>query len=55
MKLTKFRLEKIINNKNKKQTRKRQKNGIKLLNHTNTVRNKKSFNLCNRTIKNVSN
>jgi hypothetical protein len=53
MKLTKFRLQKIINNKSGRQTRKKFKKHIKVLNHTNTARNKKQFNLHNRTIKNV--
>jgi hypothetical protein len=55
MKLTKARLQKIINNKHGKQTRKKYKKNIKVLNHTNTVRNKKDFNLLNRTIRNWSN
>jgi hypothetical protein len=53
MKLTKARLQKVINNNNNKQTRKKFKKHIKLLNHTNTARNKKQFNLLNRTIKNL--
>ena len=53
MKLTKVRLQKIINNKSGKQTKKKFKKNIKILNHTNTVRNRKQFNLHNRTIKNV--
>jgi len=52
MKLTKKRLQKIINN-NGKQTRKKYKKSLKKLQHTNTVRNKRQFNLHNRTIKNV--
>ncbi len=55
MKLTKARLQKILTNKNGKQTRKKYKRNIKLLNHTTTVRNKKDFNLLNRTIRNWSN
>lgn len=51
MKLTKFRLLKQLNNTNKIQTRKRFKNGLKVLNHTNTNKNKKQFNLRNRTLK----
>jgi hypothetical protein len=51
MKLTKSRLQKIINN-NGKQTRKKYKNITKILKHTNTARHKKSFNLHNNTIKN---
>ncbi len=54
MKLTKARLQKILTNKNGKQTKKKYKRNIKLLNHTNTVRNKKEFNLLNRTIRNWS-
>lgn len=53
MKLTKSRLQKIMNNKTGKQTRKKFKKHVKVLNHTNTVRNKKQFNLHNRSIKNV--
>ncbi len=52
MKLTKARFQKIINNKNGKQTKKKFKKHIKVLNHTNTFRNKKDFNLLNRTIRN---
>ena len=52
MKLTKIRLQKIINNKFGKQTRKKFKKQLKLLNHNNTVRNRKQFNLRNRTIRN---
>lgn len=51
MKLTKARLQKVINNKFGKQTRKKFKKQLKLLNHNNTVRNKKDFNLRNRTIR----
>jgi hypothetical protein len=50
MKITKYRLQKAINNTNN-QTRKKYKTNIKLLNHTNTNRNRKQFNLLNRTIK----
>ena len=53
MKLTKVRLQKIINNKSGKQTKKKFKKNVKVLNHTNTIRNKKQFNLHNRTIKNI--
>ena len=53
MKLTKVRLQKIMNNKNK-QSRKKFKKHIKLLNHTNTMRNKKQFNLHNTTLKNCN-
>ena len=52
MKLTKCRLQKIIGN-NGQQTRKKFKKNVKVLNHINTVRNKKQFNLHNRTIKNI--
>ena len=51
MKLTKARLQKVINNKFGKQTRKKFKKQLKLLNHNNTVRNKKDFNLRNKTIR----
>jgi hypothetical protein len=54
MKLTKVRLQKAIQNKGGKQTRKKFKKHLKLLVHSNSVRNrKKQFNLRNRTIKNV--
>jgi hypothetical protein len=52
MKLTKVRFRKIIGN-NGKQTRKKFKKNVKVLNHTNTVSNKKQFNLRNRTIKHI--
>ncbi len=52
MKLTKARLQKIITNKNGNQTKKKYKKNLKLLHHTNTVRNKKEFNLLNRSIRN---
>ena len=52
MKLTKIRLQKIIN-KNCKQTRKIFKKTTKVLNHSNTFRHKKQFNLRNTTIKHV--
>jgi hypothetical protein len=52
MKLTKYRLQKIIS-KNGKQTRKKYKTNLKLLTHHNTARNKKQFNLHNRTLKYV--
>jgi len=52
MKLTKLRLQKIVNN-NGKQTRKKYKNTTRILKHTNTARNKKKhFNLRNTTLKN---
>lgn len=51
MKLTKSRLQKIINNSCGKQSRKKFKKYHKVLHHTNTVRNKKQFNLCNKTLK----
>jgi hypothetical protein len=50
MKFTKARLQKIIANINNKQTRKNNKN-IKVLHHTNTIRNRKQFNLHNKTLK----
>ena len=50
MKLTKSRLQKIINN-NGKQTRKKYKKTFRILKHTNTARNKKEFNLKNTTLK----
>jgi hypothetical protein len=50
MKLTKSRLQKIINN-NGKQTRKKYKKTTRILKHTNTARNKKQFNLRNTTLK----
>jgi len=50
MKLTKSRLQKIVNN-NGKQTRKKYKKTNRILKHTNTVRNKKQFNLRNTTLK----
>jgi hypothetical protein len=49
MKLTKARLQKIINNHGK-QTRKKYKNTNRILKHTNTFRNKKQFNLHNKTL-----
>jgi hypothetical protein len=54
MKLTKVRLQKIINNTNK-QTRKKYKKHLKTLDHTNTCRNRKQFNLRNNTLKNWTN
>jgi len=50
MKLTKVRLQKIINNKGT-QTRKKYKKTSTILKHTNTSRNKKAFNLRNTTLK----
>jgi hypothetical protein len=50
MKLTKSRLQKIIVRSNF-QTRKKFKKHHKVLHHTNTVRNKKQFNLSNKTLK----
>ena len=52
MKLTKARLQKIINNSNKSQTRKRFKRNIVKLVHLNTNKNRKNLNLKNITIKN---
>uniref|UniRef100_A0A6C0KM30 Uncharacterized protein n=1 Tax=viral metagenome TaxID=1070528 RepID=A0A6C0KM30_9ZZZZ len=51
MKLTKYRFNKIINNNNK-QTKKKYKKNYKVLHHTNTIRNRKSFNLHNKSVKN---
>jgi hypothetical protein len=53
MKLTKKRLQKIINN-NGKQTRKKYKKTTKILKHTNTARQKKKFNLKTNTLKNIT-
>ena len=55
MKLTKSRLDKTINNinNNNNQTRKKYKKQLKVLNHTNTARHRKQFNLRNYTLKNV--
>jgi hypothetical protein len=50
MKLTKYRLHKIIN-KCRKQSRKKFNTNLKLLKHHNTCRNKKYFNLHNRSLK----
>ncbi len=52
MKLTKSRLKKIIKN-NGNQTRKKYKKSFKILKHSNTVRQKKQFNLRNMTLKNI--
>ena len=52
MKLTKARFQKIINNVNN-QTKRKHKKNIKILNHNNTLRNKKQFNLRNVTLKNL--
>jgi len=49
MKLTKFRLQKVIDSTNK-QTKKNFKKNVKVLHHINTRRNHKQFNLHNRTI-----
>ena len=51
MKLTKSRLQKILNNTNK-QTRKKYKHKSKLLSHNNTARYKKPFNLLNISLNN---
>jgi hypothetical protein len=51
MKLTKSRLQKILNNTNK-QTRKKYKPKSKSLSHNNTARCKKPFNLLNKSIRN---
>jgi len=50
MKLTKVRLQKILNN-NGRQTRKKFKKTSKILKHTNTERHKKYFNLRNNTLR----
>lgn len=50
MKLSKARLQKIINN-NGKQTRKKYKKTSKIFKHANSIRNKKQFNLRNTTLK----
>ena len=52
MKLTKARLQRIINSNNK-QTRKKYKTGSKTSSHSLTIRNKKVFNLRNTTLKNI--
>ena len=52
MKLTKFRLLKQLDKtKTDKQTRRKFKKDVKLLNHTNTYKNIKQFNLKNKTLK----
>ena len=51
MKLTKHRLQKIIS-KNGKQTKKKYKTHLKVLKHYNTARNRRPFNLHNKSIKN---
>ena len=50
MKLTKVRLQNIIKH-NGKQTRKKYKYDKKIMNHTNTIRRKKPFNLRNNTLR----
>jgi len=52
MKITRTRLQKILNN-NKIQTKKNYKQNKRLLNHTNTFRNKRGFNLRTTTLKNI--
>jgi hypothetical protein len=54
MKLTKVRLQKIMNN-NGKQTRKKYRKTSRILKHTNTARHKKQFNLRNTTLKQMVN
>ena len=54
MKLTKARLQKIMNN-NGKQTRKKYRKTSRILKHTNTARHKKQFNLRNTTLKQMVN
>lgn len=53
MRLTKHRLQKIISNSGN-QTRKKYKKNIKILNHTNTARRKRQFNLRNNTLKQIN-
>jgi hypothetical protein len=53
MKLTKARLQKIIHTSGN-QTRKKYKKLVKTFIHTNTVGNKKHFNLKNITLKSIS-
>lgn len=53
MKLTKKRLQNIINN-NGKQTRKKYKKTFKIMKHTNTSRQKKQFNLKTTTLKHIT-
>ena len=53
MKLTKARLQKIIDTSGN-QTRKKYKKRVKTFNHTNTVGNKKQFNLKNNTLKMIN-
>jgi hypothetical protein len=50
MKLTKYRLKKIISSTNN-QTKKKFNRNIKKLHHTNSIRNNKYFNLRNKTLK----
>lgn len=54
MKLTKRRLQKIINTitNTNNQTQKKLKRSIKKLKHHNTIRNNKQFNLRNKSLKN---
>ena len=56
MKLTKARLQRVINtmnnSNNKNQTRKKFKK-TKILHHTNSRRNRKQFNLHNNTVKQI--
>lgn len=54
MKLTKKRLHKVISNRNK-QTRKKFDVQSKKFKHSNTYRNKKPFNLHNKSIKQMAN
>lgn len=51
MKITKARLKKIF--LREKQTKKKIKNNIKLLNHNSTYRKKHQFNLRHKTLKNL--
>ena len=54
MKLTKARLQKIMNN-NGKQTRKKYRKTSRILKQINTARHKKQFNLRNTTLKQMVN
>jgi hypothetical protein len=51
MKLTKYRLNKILNTNNKQTRKKRINKDVKLSSHNTTYRKKKQFNLRNTTLK----
>jgi hypothetical protein len=51
MKITRKRLQRIIDNKFKQQTRKKYKKHVKQFGHNNTARKRRSFNLKNNTLK----